>query len=297
LIEVNTFPCFVFLSIQHIAHPPSFLEYNIKLKHPTDLPVIDIGSGKRTVYVPAELCEIEPGQVYRGKLSDVETAQMIKIACNPPRFNAEAIRDQGFPALGLGPAKPPIDGFGLEVETDMAVIPGRELAPPALSYSKGTARVANGSWNIMDVKFHRGAVVGSWWVLVVRDGREMLAGKDDPQLKNLVLKFREKLQRSGMQVPNDLPRLLVTPPLQNIQDASREAALTEIRKVVSGALTAAGRKPSFILVLLSHRDNYIYPGIKVCFPLFYIIGRTTFLMDMFSAWATWIWGCIPSTCN
>ncbi|KAJ7117885.1 argonaute-like protein [Mycena crocata] len=240
-------------------------KYQIKLRRPTDLPVVDIGSAKKTVYVPAELCEIEAGQPYRGKLSDVETAQMIKIACNPPRVNAEAITSDGFSLLGLSPTKPPADtnGFNVSVDTEMAVIPGRELNPPRLSYSKGTANVRNGSWNIMDVKFHRGATVSSWWVLVVRDGREVLEGKTDPQLRNLVTKFREKLQRSGMQISNDLPaRLLVTPPLQNLQDASREKALQEIKTILVDNLKPPAKKPSFILVLLSHRDNYIYPGIK-----------------------------------
>ncbi|KAJ7915685.1 argonaute-like protein [Mycena leptocephala] len=241
-------------------------KYKIKLTHPADLPVVDIGSAKKNNYVPAELCEIEAGQAYRGKLSDYDTAQMIKIACNPPRVNAEAITGEGFPALGLSPVKAPVDGFNIGVETEMAVIPGRELNPPKLSYSKGTPNVRNGSWNIMDVKFHRGAIVPrnqGWWVLVVRDGDEMLKGPTDERLKTLVTKFRSKLQRSGMQISDDLPRLLATPPLQNLQDASREAALKEIRKVIDLALKDAGnRKPSFILVLLSHRDNYIYPGIK-----------------------------------
>ncbi|KAJ6558191.1 ribonuclease H-like domain-containing protein [Mycena capillaripes] len=237
-------------------------KYGIKLKYPADLPVVDIGA-KKTNYVPAELCEIEAGQAYRGKLSDIETSQMIRVACNPPRFNAEAITTEGFPALGLSPVKAPVDGFNIAVDTEMVVIPGRELNPPRLSYSKGTANVRNGSWNIMDVKFHRGAVVTSWWALVVRDGREMLQGPQDENLKILVTKFRQKLQRSGMQISDALPRLLVTPPLQNLQDASREAALTEIKNVIKKALQDSGnKKPSFILVLLSHRDNFIYPGIK-----------------------------------
>ncbi|KAJ7021433.1 argonaute-like protein [Mycena alexandri] len=239
-------------------------KYKMKLAHPADLPVVDIGSAKKTNYVPAELCEIEAGQAYRGKLSDFETAQMIRFACNPPRFNAEAITNEGFPALGLSPVQSPLDGFNLAVDPQMAVVPGRELTPPRLSYSQGTPNVRNGSWNILDVKFHRGAVVrDGWWVLVVRDGKEILQGNTDPNLKTLVTQFRIKLQRSGMQISDSLPTLLATPPLQNLQDASREGALREIRKVITQKLQELGnRKPSFILVLLSHRDNFIYPGIK-----------------------------------
>ncbi|KAJ7915348.1 argonaute-like protein [Mycena leptocephala] len=226
-------------------------KHGIKLAHPADLPVVDIGSANRANYVPAELCEIEAGQPYRGKLSDVETAQMIRAACRLPRANAEAITRAGLPLLGLSPLRTPIGGFG--------------IASPGLTYAMGKAAVMNGSWNIRNVQFHRGAVVASWWVLVVRDGprTSQETTGTDPALKNLVTKFRAKLQQCGMKVGGDPAKTLVTPPLQKFQDASREAALVEIRKVIINALKNSGnKKPSFILVLLSTRDNYIYPGIK-----------------------------------
>jgi hypothetical protein len=189
---------------------------------------------------------------------------MIKYACNPPRFNAEAITTDGFALLGLNPVEAPVDGFGVGVDTEMMVIPARELRPPRLTYSKGNANVRNGSWNIMDVKLHRGAVVANWVVLVVRDGQEILQGANDDRLKTLVTRFGDKLRKSGMQIPPGLPNLRATPPLQGLQDASRDGALVEIRKILTTIIKEAGnRKPSFILVLLSNRDNYIYPGIKV----------------------------------
>ncbi|KAJ7832807.1 hypothetical protein B0H13DRAFT_2429219 [Mycena leptocephala] len=86
----------------------------------------------------------------------------------------------------------------------------------------------------------------------------------DPALKNLVTKFRAKLQQCGMKVGGDPAKTLVTPSLQKFQDASREVALVEIRKVIVNALKNSGNnKPSFILVFLSTRDNYSYPGIRV----------------------------------
>ncbi|KAJ7152962.1 argonaute-like protein [Mycena filopes] len=237
--------------------------YGIKLVHPADLPVIDIGNDNKATYMPAELCEIEAGHAYHGKLSPNDVKNMISFACNPPRFNAEAITNEGFPVLGLSPVRPPVDGFNLGIDTEMMVVPGRELNPPRVSYSQGTPNVRNGSWNIVDVKFHRGAVVHSWWVLVVRDGNEILQGPSDPNLKTLVTAFGDKLKRSGMNVPAGLPKLFATPSLQNLQDDRREGALAEIRKVIVKALSESGnKKPSFILVLLSHRDIFIYPGIK-----------------------------------
>jgi hypothetical protein len=260
--------------------------------------VVDIGSANRANYVPAELCEIEAGQPYRGKLSDVETAQMIRAACRPPRANAEAITRAGLPLLGLSPLQTPIGGFGIAVASEMPNIPGRELSPPGLTYAMGKAAVMNGSWNIRNAQFHRGAVVASWWVLVVRDGprTSQETTGTDPALKNLVTKFRGKLQQCGMKVGGDPAKTLVTPPLQKFQDASREAALVEIRKVIINALKNSGnKKPSFILVLLSNRDNYIYPGIKVSSHAHLFCPSNP--DKLYSAWEMSIWVFIPFICS
>jgi eukaryotic translation initiation factor 2C len=191
---------------------------------------------------------------------------MIRYACNPPGVNAESIVNQGLPKLGLAPQTPtvPLTGFGITVDAEMTVIPARELAPPGLTYKSGRPDVRNGSWNILDVKFQRGAVVSSWWVLVVRDGNLAISGPQDPALKGLVQGFAAKCRRSGMTVPEGFPRLLVTPQLPPPGgDPGRVGALALIRKVLVDALRDVNnKKPSFILVLLSLRDNYIYPGIK-----------------------------------
>jgi eukaryotic translation initiation factor 2C len=251
-----------------------YAEYNRKLKYPTDLPVVNLGNVKKAVWVPAELCDIIPGQPL-GKLSDKETAQMIRYACNPPRVNAETIINQGFPTLGLNPAASPIGGFDISIDPEMAIIPARELPPPRLSYKDGTARVNLGSWNILDVKFHRGATVASWWVLVVRDGMRMIENPQDPKLKGLINGFMAKCRKSGIAMPDGLPRLLpvALPPPGN--DPTRANAVESIRSTLKQQQQQGGRKPSFILVLLENRDNFIYPGIKVM----YYISRQKVLDD------------------
>ena len=245
-------------------------EYQKKLSFGADLPVVDLGSANRKNWVPAELCDIEPGNAYRGKLTDNETAQMIRYACNPPKINAEAIVRRGFPALGLAP---PTNGFGISLDTEMAVVPGREFNPPRLTYRVGNAKVQNGSWNILDVKFHRGGTVSSWWVLVVRDGKDILRGPADPNLKGLVEGFREKLKKSGVTMPEGMPRLLPPAKCPNSQqDPGRVEALNIIRQILKEASKGAP-KPSFILVLLENRDNFIYPGIKVIIPSVTFFGK------------------------
>jgi hypothetical protein len=210
------------------------------------------------------MCEIIPGQPLPGKLSDRETAQMIRYACNPPKINAETIVNQGFPTLGLNPTASPIDGFGLSIDPNMAVIPARELPPPRLSYKVGKANVNNGSWNILDVKFHRGGFVTNWWLLVVRDGFGKIQGPQDPRLRALVEGFTAKCKNSGIAMPEGRPRLLNVdlPPAHT--DPTRANAVDSIRSTLKNELREKrGHKPNFVLVLLEHRDNFIYPGLKV----------------------------------
>ena len=80
-------------------------EYKKTLKYAANLPVVDLGSAKRKIWIPAELCDIEPGNPYRVKLNDRETAQMIRYACNPPKNNAESTVGRGFSALGFGSSR------------------------------------------------------------------------------------------------------------------------------------------------------------------------------------------------
>jgi hypothetical protein len=66
-----------------------------------------------------------------------------------------------------------------------------------------------------------------------------------------------------MGMPPGMPKLLVTEPLPHGgQDFGRVRALQSIRKTLQDALPKSGPGPSFVIVLLSGRDNYIYPGIK-----------------------------------
>uniref|UniRef100_A0A0W0FNM2 Putative argonaute-like protein n=1 Tax=Moniliophthora roreri TaxID=221103 RepID=A0A0W0FNM2_MONRR len=239
------------------------------LRYPAELPVINTGTAKKAVYIPAELCDIEPGQPYRGKLSSKETQQMIKVACNPPNVNAEAIVGDGFAKLGIAPPSTVLNNFGISVSPEMAVVPGRELQPPRLSYAQKSVSASNGAWNIMNVRFHRGAGIRSWWMMVVRDSSfsntgSIVAGPGDPNLTRLRDNFAGKLRSCGVMLPNTIPRLCVTdllPPLAD--DPDRKAALEIIRRTFLGELQkSGGQKPDFILVLLSHMDNFIYPGIK-----------------------------------
>ncbi|KAI0273257.1 ribonuclease H-like domain-containing protein [Russula aff. rugulosa BPL654] len=189
-------------------------KYNISLQHADDLPIIDVGGPGRSNYIPANS---------RPK----ETSDMLKVASRKPAENTAIIMENGLPRLGYKPSTSVLQSFNIRLASQMAVIPGRELPPPSVTYGKGTPRVQNGSWNILDVKFHHGAKMTNWKVLVVRDGVDAysFSGPRDERLISFIKAFANKCRNSGM----------------------------EVRR---------SQKHQLHLCLLQKRDDFIYPGIK-----------------------------------
>ena len=64
----------------------------------------------KPVLLPPEVCYIEPNQMYRAKLSPVETKEMIKLAVRPPAENARQIMQEGIGLLGISENNPRLVG-------------------------------------------------------------------------------------------------------------------------------------------------------------------------------------------
>ncbi|KIL63066.1 hypothetical protein M378DRAFT_193040 [Amanita muscaria Koide BX008] len=242
-------------------------KYSIKLKHPTDLPVVSLGvidknGTKSHNWVPAELCDIVVGLPRRGKLSDIETSNMIRYACNTPGTNARDIVETGLPILGFTSNNSSVlNTFGIEIENKMSGIPARVLPPPRLAYREGRTDMKEGAWNILNVKFQLGAQVRPWWVLYVNDSRGRTRQQDE--LRPLIEAFKDKCMKCGMAIPREMPALLPIASLNKIHndDQARTGALRCIQDILTVAMRQKG-KPSFVLVLLERVDHFIYPGIK-----------------------------------
>jgi hypothetical protein len=70
-------------------------------------PVVNVGTLDRPSYLPAEVCEVLPGQVIKRRLSPSQTQEMITFACRKPWQNAESIVGDGKMTLGLNPSTNP----------------------------------------------------------------------------------------------------------------------------------------------------------------------------------------------
>ncbi|KAG1734940.1 ribonuclease H-like domain-containing protein [Suillus paluster] len=232
--------------------------YKISLEHP-ELPLADLGTERRSVFVPLELCMIE-SQPFRGLLDDRETTKMLNHSCPFPKDNFDEIVNQGLPSLALTEPKASLlDKFGISVSKTMTNTSARELPPPKrLLYGTGplTVQPAKGSWNLANVKFHTGASVAKWAVLVVFDGRNPTSDED---VSRVWRGFKEGCQKSGMTFANQPPTIGRTSQLPQFRDKDRLEGTKEIKRVIQDLRMG---NPTFVLVLLPFRDTKLYPGIK-----------------------------------
>lgn len=103
--------------------------------------------------------------MYKRKLNDDETAQMIRYAARPPLENANKIVDTGLDVVGIfGDKRNHVhDAFGLKVEPKMLTVNGRILTSPRILY-KGTQHTdpVAGSWNMINIQFSVPKAIRQW---------------------------------------------------------------------------------------------------------------------------------------
>lgn len=66
-------------------------------------PVLNVGNRENPNYLPAEVCQVLPGQTIKRRLSPEQTQAMITFACRKPFENADSIIGDGKAVLGLNP--------------------------------------------------------------------------------------------------------------------------------------------------------------------------------------------------
>lgn len=233
-------------------------KYRHKIRYP-NLPLVDVG-GQKANLLPPEVCEILPNQPFKGKLSDENTAEMIKAAAKPPNINATMIMNAGLNELGFRQGAAPLGAFGISIGPEMTVVPGRILPTPSITYSVGRPDVdANkASWNLRNVKFLKGGKLARWLVLLIADGnsRDEFSGPNDPELKQTINGFINMCKSSGMTVEYPVTCLSAALPLR--ADPIRAQAIDKIR----ATLRTYPQKPNFVMVILSNGDKHVYAGLK-----------------------------------
>ncbi|KAK8547032.1 hypothetical protein V6N13_099777 [Hibiscus sabdariffa] len=137
--------------------------YDIQFRN---LPCLQISRSK-PYYLPMELCMICEGQKFLGKLSDDQTARILKMGCQRPK-ERKAVID----GIVKGPAGPTsgkqAEEFKLHVSREMTRLNWRILQPPKLKLGDGghirdiTPSRRDRQWNLLNSHVFQGMRIERW---------------------------------------------------------------------------------------------------------------------------------------
>ncbi|KAL8778937.1 MAG: hypothetical protein Q9213_007172 [Squamulea squamosa] len=190
----------------------------------TNWSVVNVGSHDHPVYLPAEACEVLPGQLYKKKLSPEQTNSMIGVAVTPSQKNKQLIEQGGLQSVGLRASsnskmvRYPTNlrnrlltlsqnGFGLRLpESSLLQVNGRKLQPSFVEHATNTLPEPGQrfptTWNMKDMVFVKTYKVKSWVCLRIRGPPgPKHAATAQKETERIASAFMARLQALGIQTP------------------------------------------------------------------------------------------------
>ncbi|RDX55086.1 Piwi-domain-containing protein [Lentinus brumalis] len=210
---------------------------------------IGVRVGKSAI-VPAEFCEIVPGQLFRKKLPPELQNDLLKAATTRPEKRQAAIQDAVHLDTFNWSTSDFIKDAGMSINPRMLEVTGDILKAPKIVYGNGEANVKDGTWNVVGRTFYLPAQGGlQAWAVAVFDSR-VQRGTVSRFVSRLVKNLRDR----GMVVRDDPPILFgnAMNPVLTLNNA--RAAAQEFGQV---------HQPDMILVILPANAEECRNTVKV----------------------------------
>lgn len=241
--------------------------------------VIDVRGpeAKFPVWIPSELCEVLPHQLYRKVVPPHLTSSMIDVALQTPVEKARGILGEGCRILSIAGDPADLRGFGLKVQPGMITVGARVLTAPEITYRKMNAATAtpkalkpkNGSWNLLEVNF---SIIGKrdikWTFFAIGQF-------DKARLKPGLENFKTALSKCGISSAKLSPQDGFMPPKRLYETVKGP-------ELVSGGISrAAAASVDLLLVILPKHDIPLYSKIKYSADVQYGIQTVCAVADKF----------------
>ncbi|XP_019433398.1 PREDICTED: protein argonaute 7 [Lupinus angustifolius] len=197
------------------------------------LPCLQISRSK-PCYLPMELCVICEGQKFLGKLSDDQTAKILKMGCQRPGERKTII--EGVVRGPVGPTSGNQEKeFKLQVSREMTKLTGRILQPPKLKLGDGghvrnlTPSRHDRQWNLLDGHVLEGTKIERW---------ALLSFGGTPEQKSNIPRFINQLSQRCEQLGIFLNKnTVISPQFESIQVLNNvtllESKLKKIQRTAS----------------------------------------------------------------
>ncbi|OWM75918.1 protein argonaute 7 [Punica granatum] len=209
--------------------------YNYEIQY-RNLPCLQVSRSK-PCYLPMELCVICEGQKFLGKLSDDQTARILKMGCQRPRERKAIIH-----GVVRGPVGPTSGNqekeFKLHISREMTRVNGRILLPPKLRLGdRGHTRDLIPSrqdrqWNLLDSHVFEGIRIEKWALISFGGTRDQRSN-----IPRFITQLSQRCEQLGIHLSKNgviAPQFEPTQVLNNV--SLLESKLKNIQKTASNKL-------------------------------------------------------------
>ena len=179
-------------------------QYNATLKH-SWIPLIKT---KRGALYPMEYCVALEGERYPFKVSETQTAEMIKFAVTKPDVRQTSIYN-GLKAINWG-ADPYFNHYKMKINDKMITTNARLLQPPEVEFAKGKTEKpgTQGRWRIDGKQFIQTPEALKHWGVMVLDNFGRGSKCPFPAVQQFIVNFIGEYQKYGGTVANRQPVIL-----------------------------------------------------------------------------------------
>ncbi|XP_010258237.1 PREDICTED: protein argonaute 7-like isoform X2 [Nelumbo nucifera] len=219
-----------------------------------NLPCLQISRSK-PCYLPMELCVVCEGQKFLGKLSDDQTARILKMGCQRPRERKAIIN--GVMAGSFGPTSGDHESeFKLHVSREMTQLMGRVLQPPKLKLGD-RGHLTNlipsrhdRQWNLLESHVFEGTRIERW---------ALISFGGTPEQRASIPRFINQLSQRCEQLGIFLNKnAIVKPQFESMQVfnsvSALESKLQKIQRASSNSLQ--------LLICVMERKHKGYADLK-----------------------------------
>ncbi|XP_025198780.1 protein argonaute-2-like [Melanaphis sacchari] len=217
--------------------------YTIKYQN---LPCLHVGNVNKQTAIPIELCVVQRGQLRLKKLTEMQTATMVRNAARPPAERRQTI-ENCIKDIKYN-QDPVLNDFGIDVKEQFASIPARVLDQPDLAYGQNkNVTPGAGVWRVE--KFSKAVRIDKWVVLNL-----------DPRTNMQSIKIFEGLLISSGKNLNVTVNSM--DPVMNCI-VQRNGRISEINTLIGNKFTMLkSQKVELVVVIIPDCPTGIYAAIK-----------------------------------
>uniref|UniRef100_A0A5S6Q8F1 Piwi domain-containing protein n=1 Tax=Trichuris muris TaxID=70415 RepID=A0A5S6Q8F1_TRIMR len=182
-----------------------FKETYYQLRYP-HLPALQVGSKKKSIYLPVEVCKIANKQRCTvGKLTGAQTTLVIRQCATDAKTRLQMCMEMMHKANLENDEF--IKKFGLGIGQELIQVSGRVLQAPRLEYKRGGRKTMiqpmNGTWQMREVEFFEGGNCANFSVIMF--WRPSMIGRLDEFCRNVAKTCNDLGMNMGRKADSIMP--------------------------------------------------------------------------------------------